>query len=135
MNTEQILKVLKNERKCIKRQNGKCDRNCAKCDLYLPDTEILEVYDFLIEAYSITEIHINVSKEESEKLFEIINRTARQDVRLAVIPYPDTGECYPTVTLTEEPLTEFDATPLSGDFKTVAYSRVMAETWKKGDTD
>ena len=78
MNTEQILKVLKNERECIKRQSGVeapdgsvgiCDRNCAKCDLCLPDTEILEVYDFLIEAYSITEIHINISKEEYARAY------------------------------------------------------------------
>ena len=103
MNTEQILKVLKNERECIKRQNGKCDRNCAKCDLCLPDTEILEVYDFLIEAYSITEVHINISKEESEKLFEILNRNAKEGVRLAAIGYPDTGECYPTVTFETDP--------------------------------
>ncbi len=53
MNTEQILKVLRNERECIKRQNGKCDRNCDKCDLCLPDTEILEVYDFLIKGYEL----------------------------------------------------------------------------------
>ena len=52
MNNEQILKVLKNERECIKRQGtAKCDKNCAKCDLCLPDDEILEVYDFLINAY------------------------------------------------------------------------------------
>ena len=51
--TDQILKVLKNERECIKRQNGKCDRNCAKCDLCLPDAEILEVYDFLINGYEL----------------------------------------------------------------------------------
>ena len=103
MNAEQILKVLKNERECIKRQGTeKCDRNCAKCDLCLPDTEILEVYDFLIEAYSITEVHISVSKEESEKLFEILNRNAKDHIRLAVIPYPDIGENYPTVTVTTE---------------------------------
>ena len=106
MNTEQILKVLKNERECIARQNGKCDRNCAKCDLVLPDTEILEVYDFLIEAYSITEVHINISKEESEKLFEILNRNAKDHIRLAAIPYPDIGESYPTVTLETEGDTE-----------------------------
>jgi len=109
MNTEQILKVLRNERECIKRQGdiNKCKRHehegCLKCDLCLPDYEILEVYDFLIEAYSITEIHINVSKEESEKLFEIINRNAKDHTRLAVIPYPDMGECYPTVTLEVKP--------------------------------
>lgn len=53
MNTEQILKVLKNERECIARQNGKCDRNCKECDLCLPDDEILEVYDFLIKGYEL----------------------------------------------------------------------------------
>ena len=60
--TEQILKVLKNERECIKRQIGItapdgsigiCDRNCAECDLCLPDNEILEVYDFLINGYEL----------------------------------------------------------------------------------
>ena len=112
MNTEQILKVLKNERECIKRQVDmtKCKRHehegCAKCDLVLPDTEILEVYDFLIEAYSITEVHINISKEESEKLFEILNRNAKDHIRLAAIPYPDIGESYPTVTVTTEGDTE-----------------------------
>lgn len=53
MNTDQILKVLKNERECIARQNGKCDRNCKECDLCLPDDEILEVYDFLINGYEL----------------------------------------------------------------------------------
>ena len=63
MNTEQILKVLKNERECIARQSrplGKmpqCRKDedgvklCEYCDLCLPDTEILEVYDFLINGY------------------------------------------------------------------------------------
>ena len=51
----QVLKVLKTERECIKRQVDmtKCKRHehegCLKCDLCLPDDEILEVYDFLIE--------------------------------------------------------------------------------------
>ena len=103
MNTEQILKVLKNERECIKRR---CDlnlkRNCMECDLCSPDDEILEVYDFLIEAYSITEIHINVSQEEADKLIEILNRNAKDHIRLAVLPYPDVGESYPTVTVTTE---------------------------------
>lgn len=53
MTNEQILKVLKNERECIARQNGKCDRNCKECDLCLPDYEILEVYDFLINGYEL----------------------------------------------------------------------------------
>lgn len=99
MTNEQILKVLKNERECIARQNGKCDRNCKECDLCLPDDEILEVYDFLINSYSMTEIHINISKEESDKLIETINREAKKGVRLAVLPYPDVGVSYPTVTV------------------------------------
>lgn len=107
MNTEQILKVLKNKRDCIKCNDDYCYEDCDKsCPYYVSETEALEVYDFLIKAYSITEVHIKISKEESEKLIEIINRNAKQGVRLAVIPYPDTGESYPTVTVTTEGDTE-----------------------------
>ena len=103
MNTDQILKVLKNERECITRQNGKCDRNCKDCDLCLPDDEILEVYDFLINSYSMTEVHIKVLQEEADKLIEILNRNAQEGTRLGVLPYSDVGECYPTVTLETAP--------------------------------
>ena len=54
MTTDQILKVLRNERECIKRQGDIqkcCNRECGRCDLCLPDTEILEVYDILIRGY------------------------------------------------------------------------------------
>lgn len=62
---EQILKVLKAERECILRQSrplgeGKqCPKDdngvklCGYCDLCLPDSEILEVYDFLIDGYEL----------------------------------------------------------------------------------
>lgn len=52
---EKILKVLKTERECIRRQGdvSKCDRRCGECNLCLPDDEILEVYDFLIEGYEL----------------------------------------------------------------------------------
>ena len=73
MNTEQILKVLKNERECIARQNGKCDRNCAKCDLCLPDTEILEVYDFLINGYELLQ-------DEGAESYSIRFKAKRVDV-------------------------------------------------------
>ena len=65
MSTEQILKVLKNERECIARQGRplgempQCRKDedgvklCEYCDLCLPDTEILEVYDFLINGYEL----------------------------------------------------------------------------------
>lgn len=69
MTTEQILKVLKNERECIARQSRplgekpQCRKDdngvklCEYCDLCLPDDEILEVYDFLINSYSMQEVH------------------------------------------------------------------------------
>ena len=135
MTTEQILKVLKNERECIARQSRplgeipQCRKDdngvklCEYCDLCLPDDEILEVYDFLIEAYSITEIHINISKEESEKLIEIINREAKKGVRLVVLPYPDMGVSYPTVTVeTDEYGREY--------FKGICpYTNIKCEKW------
>ncbi len=132
MTIEQILKVLKNERECIKRQGtDKCNRTdhpvtgCRFCDLRLPDDEILEVYDFLIEAYSITEIHINISKEESEKLIEIINREARKGVRLAVLPYPDVGVSYPTVTFDTAP----DVTARAIFNGICPYTNIKCEKW------
>lgn len=93
MNTNQILKVLKNERECIARQNGKCDRNCKECDLCLPDDEMLEVYDFLIKGYELTEIPIKISKEESEALISLLTKSA-----VAVYPMPDNAS-YPTITV------------------------------------
>ena len=140
MTNEQILKVLKNERECIARQSRplgempQCRKDddgvklCEYCDLCLPDDEILEVYDFLIEAYSITEIHINVSKEEAEKLFEIINRTAQEGVRLAVLPYPDVGASYPTVTLETDP-DEYGREHFKG---ICPYTNIKCEKWTCG---
>lgn len=130
MNNEQILKVLKNERECIKRQNGKCDRNCKECDLCLPDDEILKVYDFLIEAYSIAEIHIKVSQEEADKLIEILNRNAREGVRLAVIGYPDMGVSYPAYTVTTEPETDVCAREIFNGI--CPYTNIKCEKWTCG---
>ena len=131
MSTEQILKVLKNERECIARQGTeKCDRNCKDCDLCLPDDEILEVYDFLINSYSMTEVHIKVSQEEADKLIEILNRNAREDARLVAIGYPDTGESYPTVTVTTEPETDVCAREI---FKGICpYTNIKCEKWTCG---
>jgi len=61
MDNDKILKVLKIERECIRRQTSisnlfpkaECNRNCADCDLCLPDDEILEVLDFLIGGYEL----------------------------------------------------------------------------------
>lgn len=102
MSTEQILKVLKNERECIARQNGKCDRDCAKCDLCLPDTEILEVYDFLINGYELLQnegaelytIKCDVSKEKAEELIAKLRAEPMRAVRcdpaeIEFTPLPD----------------------------------------------
>lgn len=90
MTTEQILKVLKNERECIARQSRplgempQCrkDENgvklCEYCDLCLPDTEILEVYDFLIHGYEQIEhqgadsyiLRIDIPEDEKDDILE-----------------------------------------------------------------
>lgn len=54
MNTEQILKVLKNERECINTESkGKCDYHCKNCQYRNSNTDKLEVYDFLIKGYEL----------------------------------------------------------------------------------
>lgn len=42
------IEVLKQEKECVERNIGGCDRNCANCDLVLPDQKILDGYDFAI---------------------------------------------------------------------------------------
>ena len=54
MNTEQILKVLKNKRDCIKYNHDYCYENCeGDCPYFVSSTEALEVYDFLINGYEL----------------------------------------------------------------------------------
>lgn len=40
--------ILRNEKKCVERNIAGCDRDCAKCDLLLPDKDILAAYDTAI---------------------------------------------------------------------------------------
>ena len=96
MNTEQILKVLKNERECIERQIGItapdgsigiCDRNCAECDLCLPDDEVLEVYDHLIAQLETTAIEVKLDEENKAKLLKLLRESQGNLVRLPI------GEC------------------------------------------
>ena len=47
-----VLKVIRNEKQCIEKQcNSLCDnlRDCANCDLALPDETILSAYDKVID--------------------------------------------------------------------------------------
>ena len=124
MNTEQILKVLKNKRDCIKHNHDYCYENCeGDCPYFVSSTEALEVYDFLINAYSMTEVHIKVSKEERDKLIEILNRNAQEGVRLAAIGYPNTGMSYPTYTVETD---EYGREHFKG---ICPYTNIKCEKW------
>lgn len=48
MTNERVIEVLRTEKKCVLRNIRGCDRDCAKCDLVLPDDEILTAYDTAI---------------------------------------------------------------------------------------
>ena len=53
MTYEEVLNIIKNERECVKRQNGSfCDnqKDCKNCDLVIPNECVIEVYDITIEA-------------------------------------------------------------------------------------
>lgn len=102
MNTEQILKVLKNERECIARQSRplgempQCRKDddgvklCEYCDLCLPDTEILEVYDFLIRGYEQIEregadsyvLRIDIPEDERADLLEKLQSASTRNIML-----------------------------------------------------
>ena len=60
MTIEETIKFLQNERACVVRQtDGGCDRNCAVCDLVLPDRMVLSAYG--------TAIGILLSQQREEK--------------------------------------------------------------------
>ena len=40
--------ILRNEKACVERNIAGCTRDCAKCDLLLPDKDILAAYDTAI---------------------------------------------------------------------------------------
>jgi hypothetical protein len=48
MSNERVIEVLMNGKKCVLRNIRGCDRECGKCDLVLPDEEILTAYDAAI---------------------------------------------------------------------------------------
>jgi hypothetical protein len=51
MTDEEVLRLLKIERECIKRAEH-CDRNCSKCFLVQDPDKILTMYDIVIERFS-----------------------------------------------------------------------------------
>lgn len=49
MTNERVIEVLRTEKSCVLRNIRGCDRNCAECDLVLPDEEVLAAYDMAIK--------------------------------------------------------------------------------------
>ena len=43
-----VADILRNEKACVERNIAGCTRDCAKCDLLLPDKDILAAYDTAI---------------------------------------------------------------------------------------
>ena len=99
---DQILKVLKNERECIKRQSEyatpksfvpKCDRDCANCDLCLPDDEILSVYDHLIRLCETEAIIIaDISEEDKARIIKSLSEAGygiHPDLRATLVERVD----------------------------------------------
>lgn len=50
MTNERAIEVIQNEKKCVLRNIRGCDRQCDKCNLVLPDEEVLTAYDMAMEA-------------------------------------------------------------------------------------
>lgn len=60
MSIKETIKVLSNELACVMRQTGpSCDRNCAACDLVLPDEIVISAYQ--------TAINILRAQQKAEK--------------------------------------------------------------------
>ncbi len=51
MTNERAIEIIQTEKKCVARANI-CGRDCANCDLVLPEEEILAAYDMAILALS-----------------------------------------------------------------------------------
>ena len=49
MTNERAIEIIQTEKKCVAKANI-CGRDCANCDLVLPEKEILEAYDMSISA-------------------------------------------------------------------------------------
>jgi hypothetical protein len=52
MTEKEAIEVIKTEKKCVLRNMRGCTRDCAHCDLVLPEDDILLAYDMAIRALS-----------------------------------------------------------------------------------
>jgi len=64
MDIKRKIELLKIERECVQRNSdGRCDRDCANCDLVQIDTDLLEMYDEVIKDY---ELFIGMKGEKND---------------------------------------------------------------------
>ena len=58
MNEDKVVEILQNEMACVIRaETGRCNMDCARCDLVKPAEEIIEAYSQAINTvYAMKEI-------------------------------------------------------------------------------
>lgn len=71
MTAVRAIEILQNEKACVQKANI-CGRNCAECDLVLPDTEIIEAYNMAIEELIVSETMQSMD-EWIDGVLEIVN--------------------------------------------------------------
>lgn len=48
MKIDKVIKLLKAEKECVKRNSEGCNKDCSHCDLAQEDHELIEMYDFVL---------------------------------------------------------------------------------------
>ena len=68
MTNERAIEVINTEKKCVLRNMRGCTRDCAHCDLVLPEDDILFAYDMAIRALGsrIVPVENTVSLDEED---------------------------------------------------------------------
>ncbi len=82
MTAEEAIRVLRNERECVQRQG--CDRNCAVCDLVLPDEIIINAYDMAIAAFRQNDEEVKAYRAEIEEIRCNLSKTRDEREKLGI---------------------------------------------------
>ncbi|MBR4683180.1 MAG: hypothetical protein IKP06_07810 [Elusimicrobiaceae bacterium] len=48
MTVDDVINVIEHEKECVNRNIRGCNRDCAKCDLVLPDADIIAAYNYVL---------------------------------------------------------------------------------------
>ena len=63
---QRTIKVLENEKACVLRNiRQECDRDCGKCDLVLPDMEIVNAYNYALDILNMMGAKQNVGQTDN----------------------------------------------------------------------